>query len=42
MVIDRCNSVCDHQKASFMDHNDHQYLDVTTIFKIFDSFATST
>ena len=40
-VIDHRNSVFDRQKALFNDHNDRQYLDVTTTFNNFDSFATS-
>ena len=36
-VIDRRNSVRDRQKALFNDHNDSQYLDVTTTFNNLDS-----
>ena len=39
-VIDHRNSVFDRQKVLFNDHNDRQYLNVTTTFNNVDFFVT--
>ena len=41
MVIDHHKNLCDHRKALLNGHHDRHYLDKTTTFINFDSFANS-